>query len=393
MDFLIDFLSKINLSSLHEFFLSEYSWIAYVFLFSFLAIIMISWMSFMTIIGTYAERRIAGYIQCRYGPNRVGFFGLFQPFADGIKLLFKEPIIPKGVNKFLFTMAPIVVFTGALFPFAALPFSEYFKVSSLTLAVLYVLAFESIEVIGLFMAGFASNSKWAIYGGLRSISQILSYEIPLGICVLSVVLMSGTMNFQNLTMWQSENGILSLAIFKSPFLFISFIIFFICGLACTKRAPFDLPEAESELTAGFHAEYSSMRFAFFFMAEYASMYAISAFATMLFLGGFKYPIPEFEVLKNLELVSIKDMFFQSETLKDFTLALFSKNNFLFLLRELIHFVNIIIKSFTLYFIMIWIRWTFPRVRVDELTSLCFKYLLPISLFCFVGVLLQVTFFN
>ncbi|MDD7472926.1 MAG: complex I subunit 1 family protein [Bdellovibrionota bacterium] len=393
MDFFLNLLSEIDLKVFQEFFLSSYSWIAYFLLFSFLAFIMISWMSFMAIIGTYAERRIAGFIQCRYGPNRVGYFGFFQPFADGIKLLFKEPIIPKDVNKFLFTLAPIVVFTGALFPFAALPFGEYFKVSSLTLAVLYVLAFESIEVIGIFMAGFASNSKWALFGGMRAVSQILSYEIPLGIAALTVILMSGTMNFQDLTLWQSENGFLSISVFRSPFLFISFIVFFICGLACTKRAPFDLPEAESELTAGFHSEYSSMRFAFFFMAEYAAMYAICAFATVLFLGGLKYPIPEFEVLKNLKLISLSDMFFKSETLKDFILVLFSKNNFLFLLREGIYFSNIIIKSFLLYFIMIWFRWTFPRIRADEFTSLCYKYLVPISLFCFIGVLIQITFFK
>lgn len=392
MDFLLDFFSNINLEPLHIFFRSDFSWLGYVVLFSFLALIMISWMSFMAIIGTYGERRIAGFIQCRYGPNRVGFFGLFQPFADGIKLLFKEPITPKGAHKFFFTLAPIIVFTGALFPFAVLPFSEYFKVSSMNLAVLYVIAFESIEIIGLLMAGFASNSKWSLYGGFRAVAQVLSYEIPLSVCLISVVFMAGTMDFIKLSFWQAENGIFSLSIFRSPFLFILFIVFFICSLACTKRAPFDLPEAESELTAGFHAEYSSMKFAFFFMAEYASMYALSSFATMLFLGGFMYPLPVPSALKNLELTPFSDMFFNSDTLKDFVLALFSRNNFLFLVRELIGVFNVLIKSFTLYFIMIWIRWTFPRVRVDGLTSLCLKVLLPLSLICFIGVIVQVSFF-
>ncbi|MGI6681284.1 MAG: complex I subunit 1/NuoH family protein [Bdellovibrionota bacterium] len=384
--------ANINLDIFKSFFLGKYHWVAYAILFSMLAVIAISWMCFMAIVGTYLERRVAGFIQSRLGPNRTGYFGLFQPVADGVKLLFKESIYPKGVHKVLFVLAPMVVFTGVLFPFAVLPFSEYFKATSMSLALIYILAFESIEVIGLLMAGYASKSKWSLYGGIRAVSQILSYEIPLGLCVLSVAIMAGTMNFNKLTFWQAENGIFSLTIFRSPFLFILFIVFFICGLACARRAPFDLPEAESELTAGFHAEYTAMKFAFFFMAEYAAMYVVSAFAVMLFLGGFKYPIPEGEFLRNLELVSIKDMFFASETLKDFILKLFTKNNFLFLVREMIGVFNVLIKTFLLYFTMIWVRWTFPRLRVDALTSLCLKYLLPISLCCFIGVILQITFF-
>ncbi len=392
MDFFLNLLSKINLETFKDFFSSQYAWIALAVWYMFLALIMISWMSFMAIVGTYAERRIAGFIQCRYGPNRVGFFGLFQPFADGIKLLFKENLIPKGAHKLFHLMAPIIVFTGALFPFVVLPFSETLKASSMNLAVLYILAFAAIEVIGILMAGFASNSKWSLIGGIRVVSQVLAYEIPLGLSALAVVLMAGTMDFSKLSLWQSENGIFSWTVFKSPFLFIAFFIFFICGLASAKRAPFDLPEAESELTAGFHTEYSAMRFAYFFMAEYASMYVVSAFCVMLFLGGWSGPIPRFDFINNLDLASIKDMFFSSNTAKDFFVNLFSKNNFLFLLRESIGVFNIILKTFFLYFSMIWIRWTFPRLRVDQFTYLCLKVLLPTSLICLIGVMLQMVIF-
>ncbi|MCL5270904.1 MAG: NADH-quinone oxidoreductase subunit H, partial [bacterium] len=241
--------------------------------------IMLAWMAVMALVWTYGERRIAGFIQVRLGPNRVGPWGVLQPVADGIKLLVKEDVVPTVAHRLLYTLAPLLVFVGALLPFAALPFSERLVVSNMELALYYILGFEAIEVIGILMAGWAPGSKWSLYGGMRLAAQMLSYEIPMGLCILVVVLLTGSLNLGDIVAWQSHDAfglarpwILGWAIFRSPAALVGFVIFYVGGLAATKRAPFDLPEAESELVAGYHTEYSGMRFAFFFMAEYASMY-------------------------------------------------------------------------------------------------------------------------
>lgn len=344
-----------------------WGWLGYAVIFAVGGGIMMGWMAVMAMAWTYGERRIAGFIQARLGPNRVGPWGLLQPLADGIKLLTKEDVIPTVASKFLYTMAPLLVFIGAFLPFVALPFAERLVVVDMDLALYYILAFEAIEVIGVLMAGWAPGSKWSLYGGMRLAAQMLAYEIPMGLCALVVIVLAGSLNLGEIVAWQSQWWIFGWAIFRSPAAFLAFFMFYVGGLASTKRAPFDLPEAESELVAGYHTEYSGIRFSFFFMAEYASMYLVCALAAILFLGGWHAPIPR-GVL----------------TADSSTLAI--------IINQLTGVANLLLKSFFLYFVMIWVRWTLPRVRIDQVLYLCLKVLLPFSLVCLVWAFIQVWLF-
>jgi NADH-quinone oxidoreductase subunit H len=368
----------------------------------------LAWMALMALVWTYGERRIAGFIQARLGPNRVGPMGVLQPVADGIKLLVKEDIIPDVAHRTLYTMAPLLVFVGALLPFAALPFSERFVVGNMALGLYFILAFEAIEVIGILMAGWAPGSKWSLYGGMRLAAQMLSYEIPLGLCILVVVMLAGSLNLNEIVAWQSRDAfglehpwILGWAIFRSPAALLAFAIFYVGGLAATKRAPFDLPEAESELVAGYHTEYSGMRFAFFFMAEYASMYIVCAVAAIVFLGGWHAPIPRPAIPEGAHLATIWAAHVQAaspNTLGSLAKAwafagslcgtIFSGDGLRIAAHEAIGVVNLLLKAFALYFIMIWVRWTLPRVRIDQVMYLCLKVLLPFGLACVIWAAVQ-----
>ena len=309
--------------------------------------IIIGLISFIAIFGIYAERKIAGHIQQRLGPMRVGWHGILQSFADGIKLFTKEDVIPDHANHFLFSFAPVLVFIGALVPFAALPFADTLVIANMDVGLFYVLAFAALEVIGVIMAGWASNSKWSLYGGMRLAAQMMSYEIPLGLAALTVVLLAGTLNINEIVEQQRFLPYM----LQSPFAFIAFFIFYIGALASAKRAPFDLPEAESELVSGFHTEYSGIRFSFFFLAEYAAMGMLSIVAALVFLGGWNFPIPAAG-------------------------------------HPIIGVTQLALKSSFLFFVMIWVRWTLPRVRIDQVMYMCLKVLVPFGMFCVIGAGLE-----
>ncbi|MCX7012979.1 MAG: NADH-quinone oxidoreductase subunit H [Candidatus Sumerlaeota bacterium] len=365
---------------------------------AFMAVIAMAW--------TYGERRIAGFIQARYGPNRVGPEGVLQPLADGIKLLAKEDIAPAGADRPLYELAPLLVFVGALLPFVALPFSEKWVISSMAAGVFYVLAFEAIEVIGIIMAGWAPNSKWSLYGGMRLAAQMVAYEIPMGLCLLTVVALAGTLNLGQICQMQGGAfGVGNWMVWPwvSPFATLAFFMFFVGGLAATKRAPFDLPEAESELVAGFHTEYSGIRFAFFFMAEYAAMYVVCAVATVCFLGGWHGPFREW-LAPAAGAPTISDLLGKAVQVKTADGAWFVWANlwgalsvlgkWAFwkpMLYELLGAFYLIAKSFFLLFVMVWMRWTLPRIRIDQVIYMCLKVLLPFSLLCVLGAAAQTVF--
>ncbi len=292
-----------------------------------------------------AERKVAARFQNRTGPMRVGPWGTLQTLADGIKLIFKEDYIPPQGDKLLFLLAPYIIFACSFAVFAAIPFSQEILVSDFNIGIFYIMAISSVIVMGVIMAGWSSNSKWSLLGSLRSAAQIVSYEIPLGLSILTVVMLVESLSMSQIVASQ-EGGIFTWLIFRTPFTFIAFFIFFISSIAEVNRTPFDLPEAESEIVAGFHTEYSGMRFAFFFIAEYANMFAVSAIAVTLFLGGWQGVLPGYDFLGG--------------------------------------FPGFVIKTLGLVFLMMWLRWTLPRLRVDQLMNLCWKYFIPISFFNILG---------
>ena len=286
---------------------------------------------------TLAERKIIGWMQLRKGPNRTGFLGLLQPIADALKLIFKEPIIPQGSDKVLFLLAPIITFSLAMIGWAAIPI-DTFVIANLNVGVMYILAVSSLGVYGVIIAGWASNSKYAFLGAIRSAAQMISYEIAIGLCIVCVLLTTGTLNLTEIINAQKD-----MPLYMDLLLFPMFVVFFISILAETNRHPFDLPEAESELVAGYNVEYSSMPFALFFLGEYANMILMSSFAVVLFMGGW---LPPFK-LEFLNFVP--------------------------------GFIWFILKIMFCLFIFIWIRASIPRFRYDQLMRLGWKVFLPLTL--------------
>ncbi len=285
-------------------------------------------------ITSWLERRVWARIQSRVGPNRVGPQGILQWLADGIKNLLKEDLIPDAADRRLFTLAPYVVFVGFLATFVVIPFGSRLIVADLNIGILYILAVTSLVVIGILMAGWSSNNKWSLFGGMRAAAQIVSYEIPAGLSVLTIVFTAGTLSMQGIIGqqgWAPWNWYL----FHSPFTFIAFFLFFTAALAEGNRTPFDIPEAESELVAGYVTEYSGMRFLFFFFAEWGNLYVIGAVATTLFLGGWQIP----PVTENA------------------------------FIRGILEFIVFFLKAYWWVFVAMWIRGTLPRVRVDQLMSM------------------------
>ncbi|MCC5014659.1 MULTISPECIES: NADH-quinone oxidoreductase subunit NuoH [Legionella] len=293
---------------------------------------------------TYAERKVIGYIQVRIGPNRVGILGLLQPFADLFKLITKEVIVPSRSNKYLFVIAPLFALAPALAGWAVIPFSQGIVLANVNAGVLYLFALSSLGVYGVLIAGWASNSKYAMFGSLRSAAQTVSYEIAMGFAFVGVLLAAGSMNLSEIVL--SQRG----GIWHWWFLPLLplFIVFWIAGIAETNRAPFDLAEGESEIVAGFHVEYSGIGFALFFLSEYASMILLSTVMAILFLGGWLSPFEGMPVLGDI---------------------FFFVPGFVWLLAKISFFL----------FVYLWVRATFPRYRYDQLMRLGWKVLIPVTI--------------
>src|SRR5215469_13081329 len=286
---------------------------------------------------TYFERKVLAYSQLRKGPNVVGPFGLWQPFADGLKLLLKETIVPSGANRIVFIAAPLITFTLALVAWAVIPFDVGMVIANINVGILYLFAISSLSVYGVIIAGWASNSRYAFLGALRSAAQMVSYEVSIGFVLVTVLLCVGSLNLTDIVMAQRHIW------FVIPLLPMA-VVFFVSGLAETNRAPFDLAEGESELVAGFHVEYSAMTWLLFFMGEYANMILVSAMTSILFLGGWLSPIP----------------------IAPFTWIPGP--------------IWLIAKILFVMFVFLWVRATFPRFRYDQLMRLGWKVFLPLSLF-------------
>jgi len=295
---------------------------------------------------TLAERKVIGYMQVRIGPNRVGYWGLLQPLADGLKLLFKEIILPTASNKALFFIGPVLAIAPAFAAWAVIPFDATLVLANVDAGLLYILAMTSVAVYGVIIAGWASNSKYAFLGALRSAAQIVSYEIAMGFTLVGVLMCANSLNLGNIVMGQ-EGGFWHWYFLP---LFPLFIVYFISAVAETNRAPFDVAEGESEIVAGFHVEYSGMAFAVFFLAEYANMMLVSMLAALMFLGGWLSPVP------------------------------FLPDSILWLLA----------KVAFLLFLFLWFRATFPRYRYDQIMRLGWKVFIPITLvwIVVVGAMMQ-----
>ncbi|WP_339811063.1 NADH-quinone oxidoreductase subunit NuoH [uncultured Imperialibacter sp.] len=311
-----------------------------------LGMVILMFYAFLGLFLVYAERKICARMQNRIGPNRVGPMGLFQTIADLIKLLLKELIYIRNADSFLFNIAPFIVIVASIMAIGSIPFAKGLQAIDLNIGVLYILAISSMGVIGILIAGWASNSKYSVIGAMRSGAQVISYELSVGLALLCMIVFAGSMQLSEIISSQEDGW----WIFKGhiPAL-IAFVIYLIAGTAETNRGPFDLAEAESELTAGFHTEYSGIKFAFFFLAEYMNMFIIAAIATTIFLGGW---LPFH--LYNLEGFN---------RIMDFVPPIF-------------WFFG---KTAFVVYLMMWFKWTFPRLRIDQLLTLEWKYLLPLNL--------------
>jgi NADH-quinone oxidoreductase subunit H len=335
-----------------------------------LAIALFAFIALFTLAGVYAERKLAGFIQDRYGPMETGPKGTLQTLADILKLIQKESIIPEQADKNLFKLAPILLFIAVYLGYTVIPWTQGGTFVALPLGLFFIMAILSMDAIGILMAGWGSNNKFSLIGALRSVAQIVSYEIPAGFALLSVAMIAQSFDLQEIVnrqgisssdtqhlfgLWEVQHigGFLTWHIFQAPHLLLAFVIFFIASLAQCNRAPFDIPEAESELVAGFHTEYTGLRFAFLMLSEYALMLLVSLISTALFLGGWNTVFPNIGPMKLADWTS------------GFYWGVFWTLS----------------KAFALVGVQIWIRWTLPRLRADQLMQLCWKILLPLSFLC------------
>ncbi len=314
-----------------------------------LVLVGVVFLAFYAVLGlflVYLERRVCAFIQNRLGPNRVGPQGIFQTIADLVKLLFKELFVVRKADKILFNLAPFIVIIASLMAIGAIPYAKGLQAIDLNIGVFYILAVTSLGVVGILLAGWSSNSKYSLLGAMRSGAQIISYELSVGMSLLAVIVFSGSMQLSTIVESQADGW----WIFKGHIpAFIAFVIFLIAATAETNRGPFDLAEAESELTAGFHTEYTGIRFAFFFLAEYMNMFLAAALATTVFLGGWM-PLHFGEL-----------------------------NGFNTVMDYIPPFVWFFGKTFVVIYIIMLFKWTFPRLRIDQLLTLEWKYLLPLNL--------------
>src|SRR6202022_835951 len=328
---------------------TQFVYVAFMGLFSFIVI------NFAAISGgifSWAERRIAARMQSRVGPNRVGPAGFLQWIADAGKLLFKEDLIPAETANVPFRAAPYFMMVGFACVFVALPFSHRLIIADMNIGIFYILAITALIVVGIIMSGWSSNSKWSLFGAIRSAAQIISYEIPGGMALMIPVLLAGTLSTQGII--RAQGGWpWQWFVFDNPAAFAAFFIYFISALAEGNRTPFDLPEAESELVSGYNTEYSGMRFSYFFLVEWGNMWVMSALATTMFLGGWQIPglSPErFDAL----------------------------TGWIAVLAEIGSLVIFSGKTLFFVFVVMWLRWTLPRIRVDQMMNMCWKYLVPAS---------------
>lgn len=306
----------------------------------------------------YYERKVCAAFQCRLGPNRVGPFGLLQSFADMFKMLIKELISLNHIDKFLFALAPYLVILASMLAFAVLPWGKGLQIINFNIGIFFLIAVSSIGVLGILLAGWSSNNKFTLIGALRSGAQMVSYELSIGLSVLTIVAFAGTMNIVELVEKQDDLWFIFSGHIPA---IIAFIIYMIAGTAETNRGPFDLPEAESELTAGYHTEYSGMHFGFFYLAEYLNLFIVSGVATLLFLGGWMpLHIPGWTGF----------------------------NEIMDYIPSVIWFIG---KAIALSFVIIWFKWSFPRLRIDQMLALEWKYLLPINLFNLVLMVLVIVY--
>jgi NADH-quinone oxidoreductase subunit H len=331
------------------------------------------------VVGVYTERKVSAFMQDRLGPMETGKWGLLQLFADLLKLLQKEDIVPAAADRKLFLMAPAVIFASVFGGFAVLPLTPDLQGSEAAVGVFYLMAIVSFDVVGILMAGWGSNNKYSLFGAMRSVAQIISYEIPLGLTILCAVMICQTLNLQEISFQQGIfsgdtnylfglkalgidvtkwGGIFTWNIVRNPFLLIAYVIFFICTLAESNRAPFDLPEGESEIVAGFHTEYSGMRFALLYLSEYAMMLLVSFLGAILFLGSWNTPLPNIGPVRLADWTSGEPGTIWGNVTAGFWL---------------------LSKVFLAVLLQMWVRWTFPRIRVDQMMFLCWKVLTPVGL--------------
>lgn len=294
------------------------------------AVIILAFISLSVLFMVWWERKVSGHMQSRFGPMRTGWHGWLQTIIDAIKLILKEDTTPETADKIGFLIAPIIVFVSAFMAYICIPFGKGLIVKDLNIGILYILAITTFTVIGLLTAGWCSNNKFSVLGGFRSAAQIISYEVPLTLSILGVVILSQTLSMQSIV--NSQKHIWEWYIFRQP---LGFLIYLVAAIAEINRVPFDIPEAEQELVAGFNIEYSGMKFAMFFFAEFANLFLVSAIATTLFLGGWNGPL-------------------------------------------LPSWIWFFIKCFFLVFVIMWFKWTFPRLRVDQLMGFAWKFLLPLA---------------
>ena len=306
------------------------------------------------VLAVYSERKIAAFIQSRLGPMEVGPYGLLQTIADLIKMLQKEDMKVSAIDRIPFLVAPLTVFVAVFLGYSVLPVNQQLMGASLNSGLFFLLAIISLDVFGILMAGWSSNNKYSLFGAIRSVAQIISYEVPLGLSVLCVVVIAGSLDLQEISTLQTGAGLFDWNLVHHPVLIIPFIIFFISSLAESNRTPFDLPESESELIGGYHTEYSGFRWGIFMLAEYGMMLLVSILGAILFLGSWNTPFVDWGILK---------------------LGTWTTNS-------VWGTIWLLLKSFLLVFLQMWVRWTFPRLRVDQLTAMSWKYLTPAILIMF-----------
>lgn len=345
----------------------SWQWVGYVLAALVHCVLLINVIAVGALLFIWLERKVAGRIQDRLGPTRVGGkFGWLQTLADGLKLITKEDLMPADADAMLFRLAPYVSFCASFTAYLALPFADGWVAQRLNVAVFFILAVLGLEVFGVILAGYASGSKWSLFGAMREAAQVVSYEVPLGLCAVVPVMIAGTMDL--VTIGEQQRGwFTNWLVFHDPFTFIIFWVYFTCATASVNRAPFDLAEAESELVAGFHTEYSGLRWSFFFMAEYGSMFAVSGLAAILFFGGWNGPLP----------------------ITDWLGLNAPGHPLLNYIGNFIGMLNFVGKCVFGVTFMMWVRWTLPRLRIDQVMTTCLKYCTPIAAAMFVGAALWV----